>query len=78
MCIPHFSRFRTAFNGRRSTQAWLQNVAPFQVFIITSVIQDKKLTIYINFGKLKLEKARNFEKPGLRRTSTVERRSEAR
>ena len=26
-----FSRFRTAFDGRRSTQAWLQNLAPFQV-----------------------------------------------
>ena len=25
------SRFRTAFDGRRSTQAWLQNLAPFQV-----------------------------------------------
>jgi hypothetical protein len=36
-----FSRFRTAFDGRRSTQAWLQNLAPFQVFINTSVIQDK-------------------------------------
>jgi hypothetical protein len=42
-----FSRFRTAFDGRRSTQAWLQNLAPFQVFINTSVIQDKTLTIYI-------------------------------
>jgi hypothetical protein len=39
-----FSRSRTAFDGRRSTQA-------FQVFINTSVIQDKTLTIYINFGK---------------------------
>ena len=39
-----FSRFRTAFDGRRSTQAWLQNLAPFQVFINTSVIQDKTLT----------------------------------
>ena len=58
-----FSRFRTAFDGRRSTQAWLQNLAPFQVFINTSVIQDiqdKTLTIYINFGKFKLEKAPNF------------------
>jgi hypothetical protein len=26
-----FSRFRTAFDGRRSTQAWLQNLASFQV-----------------------------------------------
>jgi hypothetical protein len=63
MCIPHFSRFRTAFDGRRSTQAWLQNLAPFQVFINTSVIQDiedKTLTIYINFGKFKLEKVPNF------------------
>ena len=60
MCIPHFSRFQTAFDGRRSTQAWLQNLAPFQVFINTSVIQDKTLTIYINDGKFKLEKAPNF------------------
>ena len=30
-----FSRFRMAFDGRRSTQAWLQNLAPFQVFINT-------------------------------------------
>jgi hypothetical protein len=43
-----FSRFRTAFDGRRSTQAWLQNLAPFQVFMNTSVIQDKTLTIYID------------------------------
>jgi hypothetical protein len=55
-----FSRFRTAFDGRRSTQAWLQNLTPFQVFINTSIIQDKTLTIYINFGKFKLEKAPNF------------------
>ena len=55
-----FSRFRMAFDGRRSTQAWLQNLAPFQDFINTSVIQDKTLTIYINFGKFKLEKAPNF------------------
>ena len=48
------------FDGRRSSQAWLQNLAPFQVFINTSVIQDKTLTIYINFGKFKLEKAPNF------------------
>jgi hypothetical protein len=40
----NFSRFRTAFDGRRSTQAWLQNVAPFQVFINTSVIQDHSRT----------------------------------
>ena len=70
-----FSRFRTAFDGRRSTQAWLQNFAPFQVFINTSVIQDKTLTIYINFGKFKLEKAPNFV---TRPASNVERRSEAR
>ena len=71
----NFSRFRTAFDGRRSTQAWLQNLAPFQVFINTSVIQDKTLTIYINIGKFKLEKAPNFvTKPA----SNVERRSEAR
>jgi hypothetical protein len=56
----NFSRFRTAFDGRRSTQAWLQNLAPFQVFINTSVIQDKTLIIYINVGKFKLEKAPNF------------------
>ena len=54
-----FSRFRTAFDVRRSTQAWLQNLAPFQVFINTSVIQDKTLTIYINFGKFKLDQACN-------------------
>jgi hypothetical protein len=62
MCIPHFflaSERRSTFDVRRSTQAWLQNLAPFQVFINTSVIQDiqdKTLTIYINFGKFKLEK----------------------
>jgi hypothetical protein len=50
-------------------------LAPFQVFINTSVIQDKTLTIYINVGKFKLEKAPNFV---TRPTSTVERRSEAR
>jgi hypothetical protein len=33
-------------------------LAPFQVFINTSVIQDKTLTIYI--GKFKLENAPNF------------------
>ena len=73
-----FSRFRTALDGRRSTQAWLQNLAPFQVFINTSVIQDIQdttLTIYINFGKFKLEKAPNFV---TRPASNVERRSEAR
>jgi hypothetical protein len=43
-----FFHFRTAFDGRRSTQAWLHNLAPFQVFVDTSVIQDKTLTIYIN------------------------------
>jgi hypothetical protein len=69
-----FSRFRTAFDCRRSTQAWLQNLAPFQVSINTSVIQDKTLTIYINFGKFKLEKEPNFV---TRPASTVERRSEA-
>jgi hypothetical protein len=61
MCIPHF--FSLPNDGRRSTQAWLQNLAPFQVFINTSAIQDiqdKTLTIYINFGKFKLEKAPNF------------------
>jgi hypothetical protein len=42
------SRFRTAFDVRRSSQAWLQKLAPFQVFINTSVIQDKTLTIYID------------------------------
>jgi hypothetical protein len=32
MCTPHFFfRFRTAFDGRRSTQGWLQNLALFQV-----------------------------------------------
>ena len=67
-----FSRFRTAFDGRRSTQAWLQNLAPFQVFINTSVIQDKTLTIYINFGKFKLEKAPNFV---TRPASNVDRRT---
>jgi hypothetical protein len=51
-----FSRFRTAFDGQRSTQAWLQNLAPFQVFSNTSVIQDKILTIYINFGKFKIKR----------------------
>jgi hypothetical protein len=55
-----FSRFRTAFDGRRSTQAWLQNLAPFQVFINTSVIQDKILTIYINFGKFKIKRRQIF------------------
>jgi hypothetical protein len=70
-----FSRFRTAFDGRRSTQAWLQNLAPFQVFVNTSVfqdIQDKTLTIYINFGKFKLEKAPNFV---TRPASNVDRRT---
>ena len=67
-----FSRFRTAFDGRRSTQVWLQNLAPFQVFINTSVIQDKTLTIYINFGKFKLEKAPNFV---TRPASNVDRRT---
>ena len=67
-----FSCFRTAFDGRRSTQAWLQNLAPFQVFINTSVIQDKTLTIYINFGKFKLEKAPNFV---TRPASNVDRRT---
>ena len=67
-----FSRFRTAFDCRRSTQAWLQNLAPFQVFINTSVIQDKTLTIYINFGKFKLEKAPNFV---TRPASNVDRRT---
>jgi hypothetical protein len=52
-----FSRFRTA---------------PFQVFINTSVIQDKTLTIYINFGKFKLEKAPNFV---TRPASNVDRRT---
>jgi hypothetical protein len=69
-----FSRFRTAFDGRRSSQAWLQNLAPFQVFINTSVIQDiqdKTLTIYINFVKFKLEKAPNFV---TRPASNVDRR----
>jgi hypothetical protein len=67
-----FSRFRTAFDSRRSTQAWLQNLAPFQVFINTSVIQDKTLTIYINVGKFKLEKAPNFV---TRPASNVDRRA---
>jgi hypothetical protein len=67
-----FSRFQTAFDGRRSTQAWLQNLAPFQVFINTSVIQDKTLTIYINFGKFKFEKAPNFV---TRPASNVDRRT---
>ena len=45
MCIRHFF----LASERRSTQAWLQNLAPFQVFINTqSVIQDKTLTIYID------------------------------
>ena len=75
MCIPHF--FSLPNDGRRSTQAWLQNLAPFQVFINTSVIQDiqdKTLNIYIDFGKFKLEKALNFV---TRPASTVERRSQA-
>ena len=73
MCIPHFFfRFRTAFDGRRSTQAWLHNLAPFQVFVDTSVIQDKTLTIYINFRKFKLEKAPNFV---TRPASNVDRRT---
>ena len=67
-----FSRFRTAFDGRRSTQAWLQNLAHFQVFINTSFIQDKTLTIYINVGKFKLEKAPNFV---TRPASNVDRRT---
>ena len=37
----------------------------------TSVIQDKTLTIYINFGKFKLEKAPNFV---TRPASNVDRR----
>ena len=73
MCIPHF--FSLPNGGRRSTQAWLQNLAPFQVFINTSVIQDKTLTIYINVGKFKLERAPNFV---TRPASTVEGCSEAR
>jgi hypothetical protein len=44
MCIPHFF----LASERCSTQAWLQNLTPFQVFINTSVIQDKTLTIYID------------------------------
>jgi hypothetical protein len=44
MCIPHFF----LASERRSTQAWLQKLAPFQVFINTSVIQDKTLTICID------------------------------
>ena len=67
-----FFRFRTAFDGRRSTQAWLHNLAPFQVFVDTSVIQDKTLTIYINFRKFKLEKASNFV---TRPASNVDRRT---
>jgi hypothetical protein len=39
-------------------------LAPFQVFINTSVIQDKTLTIYINFGKFKL-KIRSEKKFGM-------------
>jgi hypothetical protein len=71
MCIPHF--FSLPNGVRHSTQAWLQNLAPFQVFINTSVIQDKTLTIYINFGKFKLEKAPNFV---TRPASTVVRKRE--
>jgi hypothetical protein len=70
MCIPHF--FSLPNGVRRSTQAWLQNLAPFEVFINTSVIQDKTLTIYINFGKFKLEKAPNFV---TRPASNVDRRT---
>jgi hypothetical protein len=44
MCVPHFF----LASEWRSTQAWLQNLAPFQVFNNTSVIQDKILTIYID------------------------------
>ena len=60
MCIPHFFSLPNGVRrSTRSTQTWLQNLAPFQIFINTSVIQDiqdKTLTIYINFGKFKLER----------------------
>jgi hypothetical protein len=49
--ICAFRIFFSLPNGvRRSTfdAAWLQKLAPFQVFINTSVIQDKTLTIYID------------------------------
>ena len=60
MYIPHF--FSLPNGVQRSTfDTGLDDyLAPFQVFINTSVIQDKTLTIYINFGKFKLEKAPNF------------------
>jgi hypothetical protein len=63
-----FSRFRTAFDGRRSTQAWLQNLAPK----FSSILLSFKTRHYINFGKFKLEKAPNFV---TRPASNVDRRT---
>jgi hypothetical protein len=68
MCIPHFFSLPNGF--RRST---------FDAGLVTKFgVQDKRLTIYIKFGKFKLEKAPNFvNRPASnvdRRTSTVERR----
>ena len=83
-----FFRFRTAFDGRRSTQAWLHNLAPFQVFVDTSVIQDKTLTTgpllricnwvgHLSQGtknnvKRGPEKNRNFEKSKNRKIEKIE------
>ena len=60
MCIPHF--FSLPNGVRRSTfdTGPVTKFGAFSSFHQYFSIQDKTLTIYINFGKFKLEKAPNF------------------